>query len=303
MSLPNPIPPGATWLISRRCTQRQFWLAPRGPVKRTFGYLVAVLAERYGVNVHAIIVLSNHHHLLLSDPRGVLPDFLRDLHNLTARSLNAEFGRWENLWAAERVGCTQTQTAADTMAKLVYVAGNAVEAGLVEKAADWPGLKSNPRDCLNKRGRTFKRPTKFFREDGVMPEKATLVMTVPPDFAHLGPHEFADRFEAALKAKEAYFQEKMREADRSFLGVKAVRSTPRTNRPKTKEPRRKLNPRVAAMDREVRKAALARLVKFRRQHREARRAWLEGEPNVVFPAHTFLARHFPGVRIEELAAA
>jgi hypothetical protein len=45
--------------------------------------------------------MSNHHHLVVTDPRGVLPEFLRELHRLTAKAINASQGQWENLWAAE----------------------------------------------------------------------------------------------------------------------------------------------------------------------------------------------------------
>jgi hypothetical protein len=41
------------------------------------------------------------HHLVITDPRGLLPDFLRELHRLTAKAINASQGQWEHLWAAE----------------------------------------------------------------------------------------------------------------------------------------------------------------------------------------------------------
>ena len=39
--------------------------------------------------------------LTVTDVRGTLPDFLRELHRTVAKALNAAQGEWENLWSAE----------------------------------------------------------------------------------------------------------------------------------------------------------------------------------------------------------
>jgi REP element-mobilizing transposase RayT len=67
MSAPRQVLPGAIYLVTRRCTQRQFLLRPSRIANGVFLYVLALAAERYRILVHAFCVLSNHYHLVVSD--------------------------------------------------------------------------------------------------------------------------------------------------------------------------------------------------------------------------------------------
>jgi REP-associated tyrosine transposase len=54
--------PGTTYLITRRCSERRFFLRPSQIVNETFLYVLGLAANRYGVVVHVLCVLSNHAH-------------------------------------------------------------------------------------------------------------------------------------------------------------------------------------------------------------------------------------------------
>ena len=82
--LPRQILPGSTYLVSRRCTQRQFLLKPTGLTTSIFAYCLAIAAARYGILMHGACVLSNHWHAVLTDPAARLPEFLGYLHKLVA---------------------------------------------------------------------------------------------------------------------------------------------------------------------------------------------------------------------------
>ena len=60
MTLPRRVRPGATCLITRRCTQRTFLLVPRGITRKVFAYLLSHLAERYAVLIHDTIKAIDH---------------------------------------------------------------------------------------------------------------------------------------------------------------------------------------------------------------------------------------------------
>src|SRR5688500_2790100 len=95
--------PGSTYLVTRRCTQRQFLLTPtNGRFVEAFLYCLAYAASRSGVIVHAAVVMGNHYHLVVTDPDGVLPWFVECLNKLVAKSMNAMRGRWENFWSTEQ---------------------------------------------------------------------------------------------------------------------------------------------------------------------------------------------------------
>ena len=93
MSLPREILPNSTYLVTRRCTQRQFLLKPCTVINQIFLYCLALALARTGVVVHAFVVLSNHYHAVVTDPEGKLPEFLAYFHRLVATCVNATLGR------------------------------------------------------------------------------------------------------------------------------------------------------------------------------------------------------------------
>src|SRR5260370_29674575 len=137
---PRRIVAGETYLISRRFHNLTCRLRPCPQTNRIFLYCLAFAAERTGVLVHATCVMSNHHHIVVTDRHGVLPNFLRELHRLTAKAMNASQGQWENLWAAEPCNVVRLVTAEDIEDKIAYVAANPVAAGLVKQPEQWPGV-------------------------------------------------------------------------------------------------------------------------------------------------------------------
>jgi REP element-mobilizing transposase RayT len=174
MAHPRRVVPGETYLITRRCYQRTFRLRPCLETSQIFLYCLAFAAERTGVVLHACCVMSNHHHLVVTDTRGVLPDFLRELHRLTAKAMNAWQGQWENLWAAEPCNAVRLVTDEDVDDKIAYVVANPVAAGLVEQPEQWPGVL-----LWGESLRRVTRPESYFREEGTCPEEASLAIERP----------------------------------------------------------------------------------------------------------------------------
>ena len=99
MTAPRRILRGATYLVTRRCSERRFFLRPSASTTAIFQYVLAVAALRYNVLIHAYCVMSNHYHLVVTDPDAQLPEFSRYLDSLVARAVNASLGRWEAFWA------------------------------------------------------------------------------------------------------------------------------------------------------------------------------------------------------------
>jgi len=62
MTAPRRVLAGATYLVTRRCAQRQLLLRPSALVNEIFLYVLALAAQRYRVEVHGFCVLSNHFH-------------------------------------------------------------------------------------------------------------------------------------------------------------------------------------------------------------------------------------------------
>ena len=287
MTAPRQVLPGATYLVTRRCSERRFFLRPSAQTNAIFAYVLAVAAARYRVRVHAYCVLSNHFHLVVTDPEARLPDFHRHLDGLVARAMNCALGRWESFWDPDSYSAVRLESNAAVFEKIVYVLANPVLAGLVRRAREWPGFWSDP----NQIGRSpskFERPSGFFRDCGPMPAAAELQLELPP--GHGSDEKFADDLSQALCEMEDRAAADHARDGRSFIGRGAVLAESPRDRPRSAEPRRGLVPRVACRNKWKRIEALSRLLDFGREYREALAAWKAGARAVIFPAGTWLMR-------------
>ncbi len=289
MTVPRQVLPGTTYLVTRRCAQRQFLLKPSKVTNQVFLYLLAVAARRFGLEVHAFCVLSNHFHLVVTDPCAQLPAFHQFLDALVARALNCVLGRWEAFWAPNSYSAVTLTSPSDVLDKAAYVLANPAAAGLVRAGRLWPGLWSAP-EWIGGEALEIRRPKHFFDEKGGLPEKASLRLTPPAGF--VSAEAFRDELAAALAEREA---EAARDAPGGVLGATRVLAQKATGRPAPGEPRRSLQPRVAAKDKWKRIEALGRLVEFVRSYRSAWEARRAGRPDVTFPAGTYLLRVLHGV--------
>ena len=290
VTAPRQYLPGTTYLVTRRCFQRHFFLRPCRQTNDTFRFVLAVAAERYAIHLHAVCVLSNHYHLVVTDPFARLPAFLRDLNSLVARALNASIPRWEDFWSASGHSAVTLGSSADILDKAAYVLANPVAARLVRRAHQWPGVWSPPA-MIGATALVVKRPSQFFDPEGPLPDSATLSLTAPPGFH--SAETFREQLEAALAAREA---EAARSSTR-FLGLLKVLAQRPSDRPRDREARRGLSPRVASRDKWRRMEMLGRLQKFAQDYRRALEAWRAGyEP--VFPAGTYLMRVVHGATCE-----
>lgn len=293
MTAPRQILPGTTYLITRRCAQRQLLLRPSPITNGVFRYVLAVAARRFGIRVHAYCVLSNHFHLVVTDPAARLPAFEQYLDSLVARALNASLGRWEAFWAPASYSAVSLQSLDDVVDKAAYVLANPVAAGLVRRGRDWPGLWSDPRQ-IGGDAIEVERPAIFFRDGGEMPATISLELTTPPGFTV--PEDFQSLLGSALAAREEQASLELSSTGRAFLGQRRVLAQSPRAHPSQGEPRRKLKPRVAARDKWKRIEALGRLGEFLRAYREAWKALKAGVRDAIFPAGTYLLRVAYGVR-------
>lgn len=287
MTAPRAVYAGTTYLITRRCLGRMLLLRPCQVVSQVFAYVLARAAKRTGIQVHAFCVMSNHYHLVVTDPHARLPEFMQHLDAFVARATNALLGRREQFWGGHSYSAVMLGSARDVLSKVAYTLANPVAAGLVNAGHLWPGLWSRPADF----GTTLRvrRPDHFFDKNGLQPEWEELELVVP---AGLGsPGEYRDRVIGELSRRE----QQARDEVRSFLGVDRVLRQDPSSRPLTAEPRGGLHPRVAARDRWRRVELLQRLRSFLSDYAEALCAWRAGEEEPVFPAGTYLMRVAHGV--------
>ena len=290
VSIPRQILPDSTYLLTRRCFQRQFLLRPDRRVNQIFRFCLAYAVRRFEIQLHAFCMLSNHYHLVVTDTRGNLPEFMHWLNEYVAKCVNAKLGRWESFWSPGSYSAVRLGDANDILAKMLYVHLNPVEAGLVSKAKDWPGERSLPSD-MGAPPVSVVRPAGFFREMGPVPRRVELEIVLPDSLSEREVGWLEERIAAGERECAA----RRIERNNRFMGRRRILRQSPFSRPRPGEPRQKLNPRVAARDKWRRIELLQRLSLFVGAYRNARRRFLDGERNVEFPSGTYWMRLRCGV--------
>jgi hypothetical protein len=282
VTLPRPVEPGATLAITRRCILRKFLLKPSKRVNQVLCYCVAEAAHEFSIDVHAFCAMSNHVHLLVTDPWGQYPLFLERFFKLAAKALNCLYGRWGSLWDSEQPAVVRVVDEKAALAWLVYILCNPVKANLVAKAGEWPGVSSWAATAHGKQ-LGAERPGWFFDPKGTMPEEAWLEVTPPPMFEGT-----AEAWRKLVLRKVAEREGKYAAArTRRVLGRKAILAQSREASPDTPEPRREVMHRVAGHRKWARIEAILRDRAWLAAYKQALAKLREGTLDVVFPAFTW----------------
>jgi putative transposase len=296
MSYPRAVLAGRCYMITRRCSERRFFMRPDQETTNAFIYCLAYAAERTGVQVVFFLAMSNHYHAGVIDAGGCLPKFLGHFHRLFAKHQNVLRGRWENFWATEQTSVVELVDTDDVLDKMAYALGNPVKDHLVARSEDWPGASSFEAHFSGKPIRAS-RPRRFFRSDGPMPEEMALSLVRPTGLEGLPPEEFRALISARLAAVENEAAIARQRNRSSVVGRRAVRCQPWSERPVTNEPRLRLDPRVACKNTWRRIEALARNKAFIAAYRAARACLLAGL-EAKLPLGTYWLRLFAGLPCE-----
>lgn len=268
MTLARMVGDGWTSLITRRCVEQKFLLRPdrKGAVKGAYLYTLAHAAIETGAQLHAYVGMSNHSHVVQTDPAGESPRLACRFHGLFARIMNVLLERKSNFWCGSTsyngLRCVEGE---DILARMVYVVTNPVAAGLVERPEDWPGPITLPEHFLaGAPPIVVLRPEKLLRQKArrkgegkgprtardkarahakpkePLPPERELKLTIPAAFRHLGRAGFARLFRERVNVElERLAWERERQADRKkrgYLGVERIFATPVNDAPKPKTP-------------------------------------------------------------------
>jgi hypothetical protein len=206
--------------------------------------------------------------------------------------------RWEGtIWDSEPTSRVQLCTSQAVIEKLAYVMANPVDAALVHRAEDWPGITTLPHE-LGSKTWTVERPDFYFDPDNPQwPKSATLRLTLPR--TPWAQQEVRHRVERELAHQETEAHRRVQCKGWRVLGRSGVLRSSPYERARSREPLRGLNPHIA-VGRGQRQAffeAVKVLKAFRRAYRSALQRWRQGCRAVVFPAATWQMRWLHGVQV------
>jgi putative transposase len=297
MTLPREVVPGRDYMITRRCSERRFFLRPDDETNNAFIYCLAIAAQDTKVRVTFSVAMSNHHHTGIHDPDGNFPIFTERFHGLFARCQNVHLGRFESFWSSEPTSVVQLVEPSDILDKMAYAFANPSAADLVDNVEEWPGATTFQSTrfggCL-----TARRPKHFFRDDGGLPEVVTLQIYRPSGFENLNAEEWAELVEESVRGKEAVERERRRASGVSILGRQRILQQNPFDEPNGHARHFQMSPRVAAKSKWARIEALLRNRAFVERYRDAFIRHIAGFANVIFPFGTFWMRKFGKVACE-----
>ena len=281
MTLPRQVVPGRDYMITRRCSERRFFLRPDEDTNNAFIYCLALAAMRSNVQVTFSVAMSNHHHTAIHDSDGNFPIFTEHFHGLLARCQNAHLGRFENFWSSEPTSVVHLVEPNDLLDKMIYAFTNPTAADLVDTVEEWPGVTTLPA-TLSGGHITATRPKHFFRDDGQMPEVVSLPIARPCSFENLGQEEWANLVTERVRAQEADHRQRRATKGITVLGHAGVLRQDPFDCPSSHAPRFQMSPQVAAKSKWARIEALKRNRSFIERYRDAFLGHVAGLANVVF---------------------
>lgn len=305
---PRQVLPGTTYAITKRCISRTCRLVPNKRVVKIVEYCLAHVAASRGIQLHTLTFMSNHFHMVLTDPRGVLPDFMKDLDSLITRNLNAMRGingrGFEDGYTAKVI--TDIDAA---IAQAAYTLLNPVAVGLVARARGWKGVTSArmtfgqrrairrprsgiwravPRAPKGKRKRPWSRGRERRRGRCTAPDVVELVLEpFPKTMTSRSPESVHEAIRYRVEKAEHAAEKRRLKTGRSVMGMKRVIEHKWWEFPRTLEDMFEHVSLISGDDRERVAEAKQQQREFEAAYRLAMDEVREGR-RPVFPAGTWL---------------
>lgn len=296
MTQPRMILPGDTVFCTVRTIARFYLLRPDAELNDAILYVLGVYGQKYQVKLLAACAMSTHLHLVIEDPNGQRPAFLRDVHRAIANVTKA-MRKWRGAVFGEHPNQTRLLTTGAIIDKIAYTHANPVNAGAVRSSCEWPGVCISYLSCP--KPVRVQRPSVYFREDGSMPKDVLVRFELPSELLKEYPISQARQcLKAAVDVHEAGARQSVRSKGWEFAGAKKVMSLSPFKRSTTPEAFGGINPHFAVKGgpAERYREAVSALRLFRSAYREALRQWKEGVRDICFPAGTYLMRVLHQVR-------
>lgn len=300
---------GQVAMLTRRCSERRYFLRPDEYIEKVIPFEVGKAANKHGQAVYAAVAMSNHVHFAVGDTTGERSKFMQDSMSGIARARNCDLKRRGHFWEAGSYGDTVLLDRDAIERKLLYIWLNPVRAGLVDRAEDWPGFMILPRDW----GETIsiKKPGKFYGRKN--PDLVEFIPQRPPGYDDMTLEEVKEHFEKLLAKGEQQIVAQRQAEQTSCRGVEAVKQVDPFSSPDTEVPLRGINPRFATRDGALMASAKADYRAFCDRYETQRQRWLNSakkrskksarrKKKILFPCGTVWLRRCAPITCEAPSA-
>lgn len=234
--------PGKVHLITTRTARAELLLVPDPKLNGIVGGVIARYVEMFGIELFAYCILSNHYHLLIRAPEGLLPRFVENVNREISHRVNRLLRRKGYVWG-RRYDDQVTIEPYDALEGMLYIVTNPVNHGLVANPRHWPGLTcyqqlltEKPRDFYFVHYTEYRRAKRraLFTGDQVHPSdyqsKHTLKLSPLPIYESLSTDERLKTIKKLIEKRTLRLYRERQAEGKSFLGRKAVLKQPRQGR-------------------------------------------------------------------------
>jgi putative transposase len=303
MSRPRPVFAGDVVHIQRRVRDGRFFLVPSAAIVELVTYAYGVAAEKYGLVLHAVCVMSNHVHVVATDAEGRHPEFTAWAHRIIALGLKRMHGIEGAVWQEGGASVQRLVGPVAVVEALAYVRVNPVAAGCVRHERRYPGAFGADEEApLAEIVRSVLRPS-CLGEESSLPEEATFVCRAPSALVEvLGAERAASSIADAVARHRAEARARRAEEGRGFLGMKRVLAADVWTRPATPPRRAGFEPTFKGVIAEALAEARKVLLAFRRAYAAAMEEFRAGRRDAVFPPGTYLMRRRLGCPCDRACA-
>ena len=283
MSDPRFVEKGQVVFASVSAVGQQFRFVPKRDVIDSIWFIFASCVLEYGLLVHEFCFMSNHFHIVATDPDGRWSDFLQDFDSMLARQLNALRGtsgtNFERNPPWQRI-CD----AGGVLAKCVYTLVNPLASHLVQRLKSWKhvtsyGLKygktitlqrpkcgiwkeTRSKAAKGKKGKYASKGRLRYRGRSKAPESVKFTLARPEVELHLSDKELRQKiWDGAVEQERALIVERKRDR-RPVLGWRQVVLCRWDQRPGSERTMFQRRPKVTAAEPEAAAEMLDKMQAF-----------------------------------------
>lgn len=295
----RPVFKGDIVHIQRRTLNGYFFLVPKPETVRLIQYAYALAAERYGLVLHALCIMSTHVHVIASDPRGLHPEFTAYAHRTIALGLKKMHAIEGPIWHVGGVPVQRLVGRDAAVEALAYVRANPVAAGCVSAPSEYTGVfgvaEPEPLEVYSRR---LSRPA-CFGPRSELPDEAVFRTSAPKLLLDELGEEGAERaLKETIARHVAAACEERAAKNLGFLGMKRVLSADIWRRAPSLG-RSKYRPTYKGVVAEAIRQARATLALFREAYARAMMTFRHSDKYVLFPVGTYLMCRRYGCLTEE----
>jgi len=281
--------------VTCRTIQGRFLLRPGQPLNEIFIGCLAKARGLFAVDIHAVVVLSTHYHLLVSPADSEqLANFMKHLNTNLSKEIGALHDWPGTIFNRRYRAIVVADEAAVQIARLRYLLSHGAKEGVVYSPACWPGVNSVEALLTGKplRGTWFDRSREFAarqRRKSPSPRAFATEMEVAlqplPCWRHLPPDARQDRVRGLIEEIEKQTLAMHGERGTEPIGSRRARKVHPHHRPS--QVRRSPAPRFHAWSRRQRRRLESAYAEFVAAYRVAAERWRAGDCSARFPDGSF----------------